>query len=121
MLTIRNEQLDAMGDAVLATWLTSHVRKHFREETAGTTDIQLRALVQAGIGRARSYGIREERSICKFVDLLFLVGHDFDSRFAWARDVLRNPRLSSDRMRIDLLASRVRDYLDDQIAEPPEA
>ena len=48
--------------------------------------------IEAGVERASAYGITGEGEVCRFVDLMFGFGHDFDSSaaFAWAVPLLRD-------------------------------
>jgi hypothetical protein len=91
MLKIRSEQIEAfqpVADAQFVRRIVDHLRK--RQSSAvvrlpqGPTlifrlpDALIHRMVQAGVARARSYGLTWESSITGFVVLMFRVAPNFD-------------------------------------------
>lgn len=76
---------------------------------------QVRPAVWVGIARAEGYGIRVERDLILYLELLVRLGADFDLRpeHAWARSLLRSPAL--------LPATRVRMVYDRLVEGTPDA
>lgn len=101
MLVIRKEQM-----AVLRAYMTGRFRakvlKHFRtdltEETRPLSREAALALVDEGLARARTYGVRSERDVMLFIDLMVLYSPQFEDTPAlgWSKRILQNPELSGD-------------------------
>jgi uncharacterized protein (UPF0335 family) len=94
MLTIRKEQFEVFQKASSKQFqqrMISHLRKVFVERTAGISDDNLRALIEAGIERARQYKVVLEDDVQRFLESMIVYGQDFDSnpRLKWARSALR--------------------------------
>jgi hypothetical protein len=70
------------------TRMVAHMGRFFPELAQAAGPPQLRELVRLGIERARPYGIVVERDVCKFVDLMLVLGPRFDEELAWARAIL---------------------------------
>jgi hypothetical protein len=104
MLTIRNEQFAVFSDAEVRkfeAWVVAHLQRFFPAECAGLGgDPQLRDLVRHGIGRAAVYGVTRKADVSRYVDLMMLLGKDFDvdGRFEWASAILANPGDGSAKM-----------------------
>ncbi len=77
-------------------------------------DPALRAVVRAGIAKARGHGIEDARSVAQLIGLMVKLGADFDERadYRWARAIFRDDAIDSD-VRLDTvveaLAGRVTD------------
>jgi len=39
---------------------------------------------------APQYGITSERDVCLFVDVMVMLGPGFDTKYPWAREILRD-------------------------------
>jgi hypothetical protein len=116
MLTIRAEQMGAMGQAAVKNFedqviedLKKSVPKHCRllgEEN-------LRKKVHAGFERARSYGLSSENGLRLFVELTFLLGSGFDKdpQLPWAAEIL-NASAADQAARVERLHQRSMDYLE---------
>jgi hypothetical protein len=66
------------------------------QSQAGLTAEQHRAAVASAIEQARSYGIREERYIARFLDYRFSLGDhwDGDVTWAWVRETFEDTSLT---------------------------
>jgi hypothetical protein len=60
--------------------------------------------VETGIRKAALYGFSASPEICQYVDLMFLLGREFDTdpSLRWAEDLLRRPGYTPE-LRMDLL------------------
>jgi hypothetical protein len=93
VLIIRKEQM-ALFEARLGQRFRNHVRKHVKEEfpeqIKGMTDPAIDQRISDGIERARLYDVTTERDITLFIDLVFMLGLNFelDRKMAWAKKIL---------------------------------
>ncbi|HXG17822.1 MAG TPA: hypothetical protein VNN62_01945 [Methylomirabilota bacterium] len=95
MLKIRQEQLDVFGTHARRQFeeqMVTHVKQFFREQCDRLGYSKVREVVRYGIQRAEDYGITNRSAICKYLNLMFAFGQDFDkdSRFPWARSILES-------------------------------
>jgi len=77
-----------------------HLKKFFPKQCEVTGEPQLRETIRYGIKRAKIYGIVTERDVCKYIDLMVVLGRDFDAdkRFPWAGEILttsKKPRVKT--------------------------
>ena len=112
MLTIRREQLTVFSDVEVRRfedWTIDHLKRFFPKECAAAGDIRLRSLVQHGILRARSHRITAKRDVVKYVDLMLVLGRDFDTdrRLRWAANILAQRSPSDYRMQSLLRAAKL--------------
>ena len=97
MLTIRKEQWDLFAEEErrkFEDWMHDHVREQLPGEYRAAGEEEIRELIRYGRERAASYGIQSRRDVCKYIDLMVVLGKDFDvdARFPWAAEILRKPR-----------------------------
>ncbi len=81
MLVIREQQMEILqrhAEDDFVERLTAHLRENQDAETYQLSDAELRARVERGIEKARSYGLTWEKPIAFFVQLMFSVAPDFD-------------------------------------------
>jgi len=103
MLLIRESQIQVLSSSRRESFTVrceSHLRANFAS-CAAMSPRELRTMVEQGTARARSYGIEAERDVCKFLNLIAVLGRDFDLRFQWARKTLASdagPRLRLNRL-----------------------
>lgn len=98
MLTISSLQLGVFEQAQAQGFearMAAHLREFFPGECEGLGAEGVRELVRHGVRRAASYGIRAERDVCKYVDLMAALGRDFDREVQWAAAILNVHRLKS--------------------------
>lgn len=112
MLVIRDAQfveLARQNVRVFEERLIAHLREFFPAQTHDRHDAALRAIVAFGIVRARRHGLEAESDLCKYLNLMFVFGAEFDvdTRFSWARRSLDNtaigPTLKINRLYFDAL------------------
>jgi hypothetical protein len=71
--------------------LRKHVLKYFESSCASLGEEDFATLLQLGIQRAQAHGFVAESDVCKFVDLMFVFGVDFDRdpAYTWILRILR--------------------------------
>ena len=97
MLTIRREQFEVFAQADLRSfeeWVLAHLKRVFPSQSKTKGDDDLCELIRCGRPRAAAYGIQAKRDVCKYVDLMLVLGRDFDtdSRLPWAAEILQKSR-----------------------------
>ena len=113
-LTIRKEQLGVFSQEQVRKfedWMVAHLTRFFPCECAAEgSESQVLDLVRYGIGRAAAHGITTKRDVCKYIDLMIVLGRDFDAdtRFGWAAAILKQPWQSS--VKISALRDSVKDH-----------
>ena len=111
MLIIRDEQLLAFthvhSDDLLAL-VFGHVNDVFPDECSEMSDAENFELIHYGIEVAAFYRITNEICICFFLDLIFILGSDFDVNleYPWARSILLDLTLDEGE-KIDLLFTQL--------------
>ena len=114
MLKIRAEQLAAYSQAEVdrfTEWMMTHLKRFFPRECKALGDDRLKETIQFGIRRAASYGIRTKRDVCKYIDLVIVLGRDFDKdeKLPWAGEILKSQ--THLRSKVETLHKAARDYL----------
>jgi hypothetical protein len=108
MLVIRNKQLDVLSTAQRTSFdqrMLVHLKKFHRVQYDGLGEEGVVEAVHYGITRAATYGITSERDVCKYLDLMFALGRDFDTdtQFDWPQPILTDPKTPDPTARINLL------------------
>ena len=93
MLTIRPEQIAVFSEAEVQKfedWTLAHLKRFFPKECAESGEARIRRRIRDGTNRAATYGITSKRDVCKFIDLIMMLGPHFESdpRFPWAMEIL---------------------------------
>jgi hypothetical protein len=107
MFLIRREQMAALAAASRERFkaeVIDHLRKHFPRLCAAMGDERVCHTVGDGFERAFAYGIRMERDLCRFVELMFVYGERFDETLPWAGEILRK-RSIDPAARLDLIGA----------------
>jgi len=111
MLTIRNEQLRALGapqqDAFL-NQMAAHLRSFFPERADGLEDRSLKHKVAEALAGASALGLSGRRDLCRYLNLVGLYGWHFEKSeaFAGMRARLEDPAISSPSERLENVWSR---------------
>lgn len=90
MLIIRSSQMEVLADSLQGEFLRKcerHLSRSF-DACARMSASELRTFVEQGVARARSYGIDTERDLCRYLNLVAVLGRDFDLKLPWARKTL---------------------------------
>ncbi len=93
MLTVRKEQMEALDRDKrkrFVNHMAEHLQKFFPKKCASLGDKQVREWIEHGIDRAQSYRIISERDVCKYLDVMFVFGKNFDcdAQLPWAAKIL---------------------------------
>lgn len=107
MLTIRRDQIEVLNTDMRRRFeirMAAHVNQFFAERCKLLGEAGVREWVADGINRAATYGIKAEIDVCRYIDVMFVFGREFDrdSRFPWATRIL-NARLANPRARTNHL------------------
>jgi len=108
-VTIRDEQVQAFSGAAVRTFkdrVALHVRRFFPDRCQALGEPGIHEIIGRGVDAALAYGIMAERDVCKYIDLMFVAGHDFD-RLPWAIEILKSPSVTDPAVRIELLCDAV--------------
>jgi hypothetical protein len=103
MWTIRQGQVDAFKQVATNNFesrMVEHIAKFFPKQLVALGEQTARQTIQYGIQRAEAYGIVAERDVCKYVDLVFLFGRDFDKEYVWAQNALTDEEVPEPAVRI---------------------
>jgi hypothetical protein len=108
MLTIRSEQMRALGNSVQREFerrLLNHLRLSFPAQTRGRSEEELLQLIRLSITGARGYDVITERDVTRYVEYALMYGSQFDEELPWARAILRTNGISG-----TLKMDRIDDY-----------
>jgi len=91
---IRPEQMRVLADVPLRNFqerVRVHLNKFFPKECRALGEAPMRELIRFGIKRANAYGLAAERDVSKYIDLMVVLGREFDTdkRIPWAAEILR--------------------------------
>ena len=93
MFQMRKAHMQAFAETSRKSFedrMVAHLQKHFPEHCEQLGEPAVRETIQYGIDRAATYGIKAERDVCKYIDLMCAFGPDFDEndRYHWAHGIL---------------------------------
>ena len=91
VLTISELQfnsLSAQAERSFEFRMFDHLGRFFPEQCSALSQDGVATVVLQGIARAAAYHITSQREVCKFIDLMFSFGADFDTRLPIARQML---------------------------------
>lgn len=111
MLIIRKSHKDTFGKVARQKFedrATEHCRRVFKDDCEKLGDETLRSRIAVGTDAAGTYGIRKERDVIRYVDLMFILSEDFDKNpsFPWAAKILKDEALGGT-TKMDRLWDRV--------------
>lgn len=114
MLVVRAPQLEVLSAArvrAFADALVADVTRFWPETCASLGAEAVRARVERGVTRARSYKLDAEGDIGRYVNTTFALGADFDSddRYPWAGPILRAP--IAGKVKMDKICARTAEVL----------
>jgi hypothetical protein len=113
VLVIRDDQIRAMNNILLRRWMLDHLRRHFPDHCSGMGQRALRRAISDGIATAHSHGFVNEADCCRYVDMTFVLGRNFDTDPAlpWAADILSDRSITDASMRIEMLHEAACEHL----------
>src|SRR5215203_5799575 len=94
-MVIRSEQMSTFSRAAVETFedhMVVHLNKCFPAQCQAGGEQKVRETIRYGIERASTYGIKAQRDVCKYIDLMFVYGRDFDKdpNLTWPSAVLND-------------------------------
>lgn len=117
MLHIRKEQNEELGKIALKRFedsMVKHIKEFFPKYYEVLGEPTVRKAIQYGIERAESYGFTSERDVCLYINLIFLLGSNFDTdlQLPWTAEILNDETITDSVTRIDRLHDKAMQYLD---------
>ena len=105
-LTIRKAQLDALGTAALRDSLGKALREHWPALAERLGEESVGYFAEQAIERCARYGLSERRDHFRYLNVMALLGADFDEEQPWAREILEAPKLRGS-ARLDRLVETI--------------
>lgn len=98
MLVIRKYQMDEFTKYELKKFedfMVRHLKQDLSKKVKGLPEETLRDMIQRGVSVAAYYGIRIEDDVKRYIDLMFILGEDFETStdFSWTRDILKKEEM----------------------------
>ena len=90
-LQLRGAQVDALAARSRDDFHTralAHLRRFFPQQCQQLGEAGTREMLELGVARARRHGFVTELEVCKYLNLMFSFGRDFDTEQVWARRLL---------------------------------
>jgi hypothetical protein len=117
MLKIRKEQYEDLGKISLKRFedsMVEHVKKFFPKYYEIYEEPLIRKVIRYAVDRAESYDLITERDVCLYINLMFLLGSNFDTdlQLTWAGVILNDEKIVVAFTRIDRLHDEGMEYLD---------
>jgi hypothetical protein len=106
METLSNLSLRKFEDRMAA-----HLERCFPAECRALGPDEVRQEIRYGIQRASTYGIDLERDVCRYIDLMFAFGRDFDMdpRQSWAGRILKDDSIDNATAKVERLYSTAKE------------
>ena len=105
MLRIRPEQLKVLEEVQLDRFkaeAADHIRNFWPHVAQAQGEVDVAKTVATAVERTRTYRIDDEYDVLRYINLMYSLGHDFDTEIKWAEDILNEPDRSG-RNRVDEL------------------
>jgi len=114
MLALRPEQMRVFSEVAVKRFedmMVVHLNKFFPDRCNAATEPKVRELIRYGVKRAASYQITAERDVSRYIDLMIVLGNDFDhdKRLPWAQEILRTR--NSPEARVSVLLKTAQEHL----------
>jgi hypothetical protein len=112
-MIIRQQQMAVLTEASRGKFedrMVEHLNRCFPSECQALGDKGVLEAIRYGIERAASHGINLERDVCKYIDLMFAFGRDYDRDPAlpWASRILQDDTFKSSTMKMERLFSEAK-------------
>jgi hypothetical protein len=122
MLVVRKDQLESLGRSAaddFAAQLVEHIKRFAPRHSQAVGDEGVRATVDSGIERSRTYGFTKRGPVRFFVELMVMFGHRFDTDplLPWAGGTLTNESIKDEMLRADILHEQMVEYVE-EVAGP---
>jgi hypothetical protein len=105
MLTLSPKHMQVFSEAALERFeemMVAHLKKFFPDFCDAAGEEQLRETIHYGIERAAAYRITAACDVCKYIDLMVVLGCDFDTdkELPWAGGILKTRNTPGARMSV---------------------
>src|ERR1700722_16378641 len=110
-MVIRKQQIETFSNVLLASFkqrMEAHLDRCFPNECRELGVDGVRRMIRYGIERAGKYGIALERDVCKYIDLMFAFGPNFDSELPWPSAILNDGAITDPTTRTERLFEAAR-------------
>jgi hypothetical protein len=113
MVVIRQQQIRVLEEYMVSRFEDSMLhllKEHFERSCSKLGNSKVRELLRKGIEKAEGYGIGKRSDVARYIALMFILSHDFDTnpRFQWAAAILGDGKLAgTDKM--DILFDQARE------------
>jgi hypothetical protein len=116
MLTIRKEQITVFEQAALRNFedqMLEHLKGFTPRHYAILGEPGVRQVIRLGIERAGQYGLTSRGPVRFYIELIFMVGSDFDTdpQLPWAAEILNDSAIVNQMGRADRLYEAAMEYL----------
>jgi hypothetical protein len=118
MLRIRKEQMDELAKVSLGNFesgMVEHVKRFFPKYHDVMGEPAVRKTIRYGVDRAEAYGFTIERDVCQYINLMFLLGSDFDTdiQLPGLAAIFEDTSIKEPGERMDRAYDAAMEYLDD--------
>jgi hypothetical protein len=112
MLSISERQFQLLADVSVDSFerrMLKHMRQYLPEECTKYSDEQLREVIRRGIADASEYGIRAEKNVATYLDVMLWLTADSErhARLSRVPEILRDPGIPSESDRVEILVGYV--------------
>ncbi|MEP6538279.1 MAG: hypothetical protein ABJF23_23275 [Bryobacteraceae bacterium] len=85
--------------------MAEHLNRCFAAQCRQLGEKGVQDEIRYGIKQAAGYGISLERDVCKYIDLMFAFGRDFDRdlKLPWAAQILRDNSFDEATVKVERL------------------
>jgi hypothetical protein len=113
MLIISKKQEEVLYHGFFETWMIEHLNKFFPKRCEKMGKREVREEIRYGIKKARTYGIKEGQALCLFIDVMMMLGCEFDKNpdFPWAISILNDETIQDPKTRMKRLDTAAEEYL----------
>lgn len=115
MLIIRRPQVDILKEVpqqLFRERMLPHLKRYFAGDCKRLGDEQIRVVIDNGVVGARSHGFETRGEVCRYVNLMFMLGSGFDDdpQLPWVSHILQQD-LSDPGVKMQALYSQAIEYL----------
>jgi hypothetical protein len=113
MLTIREMQMRALTDDVWRRLIVKHVQECFPKQFEQMGESTVSDIAQRARKKARAYGFTRLADQQQYVDLVVVLGEDFESapEYTWTREILEDRNAAGGAFRATWLYDSVTRHL----------
>jgi hypothetical protein len=115
MLVIRKEQMEVFAGITTRQFedsMVEYVQGAFPKAFNDLKEPRIREIIHFGWDKARDYGLKSERGVRLYVNLMFLLGGGFDTdpQLPWAKRILLDETVTDEVQKNDALYDEFIDY-----------